>query len=464
MASNKVLITKSHLTNIGNAIREKTNTSGTILLTEMPDKIRSIKTGGTTTKPVIRSLSITSNGTYNAPTGVDGYSPITVNVPQTVADLHLEVEPMPSLFSYYRNGLGSNNNPFTKQQSLLDTLINNTRENIVFKPTKNRDCGYLLAYVSTDYNFNDSQILNLNYIGQDGIDLSGLYGYSPNITLPTVRILDNYIASTNSIFNGSKKEYIEDIFLDNSIRLANNIEGSNGRQFYNCQNLKEIDSNLLYKLFNKSVCVDDLTSWIYDEAFNGCIKLKNINNLGIYNAHSITARGLFGYGEDKGYAYSLNTFTFTNNTSAIWSGSYISLENVNNNIISENIETSIWSDYTITTNFEEFMNKVSSEDILYQIQVSGTKKYYLAGKQRYDIEAIKDTLYSLPDCAGSGEVNTLTMVENGLNGRQAANCVELQEAIAAAASKNWTIAWKIGNNYGDSQMIDYYTNHGYHFE
>ena len=82
------------------------------------------------------------------------------------------------------------------------------------------------------------------------------------------------------------------------------------------------------------------------------------------------------------------------------------------------------------------MSKVSSEDILYQIQVSGTQQYYLAGKHRYDIEAIKDTLYSLPDCAGSGEVNTLTMVENGLNGRQPANCVELQEAIAAAASKN----------------------------
>lgn len=32
-------------------------------------------------EPTIRSLSITANGTYTAPSGVDGYSPISVNVP-----------------------------------------------------------------------------------------------------------------------------------------------------------------------------------------------------------------------------------------------------------------------------------------------------------------------------------------------------------------------------------------------
>ena len=31
--------------------------------------------------PVIETLSVTANGTYTAPSGVDGYSPVTVNVP-----------------------------------------------------------------------------------------------------------------------------------------------------------------------------------------------------------------------------------------------------------------------------------------------------------------------------------------------------------------------------------------------
>lgn len=42
-----------------------------------------IKTIGKT--PVIQSKNITENGTYTAPEGVDGYSPIVVNVPDTPA-------------------------------------------------------------------------------------------------------------------------------------------------------------------------------------------------------------------------------------------------------------------------------------------------------------------------------------------------------------------------------------------
>ena len=34
--------------------------------------------------PVINPLSVTANGTYTAPSGVDGYSPVTVNVPQGI--------------------------------------------------------------------------------------------------------------------------------------------------------------------------------------------------------------------------------------------------------------------------------------------------------------------------------------------------------------------------------------------
>lgn len=37
--------------------------------------------GGGVAEPIIESLAITENGTYTAPDGVDGYSPVTVNVP-----------------------------------------------------------------------------------------------------------------------------------------------------------------------------------------------------------------------------------------------------------------------------------------------------------------------------------------------------------------------------------------------
>ena len=40
-----------------------------------------IMNGGSGSKAVIKSLAISANGTYNAPADIDGYNPITVNVP-----------------------------------------------------------------------------------------------------------------------------------------------------------------------------------------------------------------------------------------------------------------------------------------------------------------------------------------------------------------------------------------------
>lgn len=67
---------------IGEAIRAKTGKTDKLTLDEMPNEIASISGGGTTpANPIIEPLSVTENGTYTAPNGVDGYSPIEVNVP-----------------------------------------------------------------------------------------------------------------------------------------------------------------------------------------------------------------------------------------------------------------------------------------------------------------------------------------------------------------------------------------------
>ena len=39
--------------------------------------------GGGGKEPVVEALSVTENGIYNAPSGVDGYNPVEVNVPQS---------------------------------------------------------------------------------------------------------------------------------------------------------------------------------------------------------------------------------------------------------------------------------------------------------------------------------------------------------------------------------------------
>jgi hypothetical protein len=48
---------------------------------EMAEKLPDVGGGTTPIEPVIEPLAITENGTYTAPDGVDGYSPVAVNVP-----------------------------------------------------------------------------------------------------------------------------------------------------------------------------------------------------------------------------------------------------------------------------------------------------------------------------------------------------------------------------------------------
>lgn len=102
-----VAISDSILTDIADAIRSKNGQETLYKPSEMPDAIEAISGGITPTGtieitqngvvdvtnyasadvdvplPVINSLSVTENGTYTAPSGVDGYSPITVAVPSS---------------------------------------------------------------------------------------------------------------------------------------------------------------------------------------------------------------------------------------------------------------------------------------------------------------------------------------------------------------------------------------------
>lgn len=78
----KVYTDPSNYSNIAAAIREKVGGSTQYKPNQMADAIRAIET-----EPVIEALSVTENGSYTAPEGVDGYSPVTVNVPQEDPDL-----------------------------------------------------------------------------------------------------------------------------------------------------------------------------------------------------------------------------------------------------------------------------------------------------------------------------------------------------------------------------------------
>lgn len=69
---------------IGDAIRFKTGKTAKLTLDEMPSEIESIvssQTPAVQPLPIIQPLEVSGNGIYTAPSGVDGYSPVSVNVP-----------------------------------------------------------------------------------------------------------------------------------------------------------------------------------------------------------------------------------------------------------------------------------------------------------------------------------------------------------------------------------------------
>lgn len=80
MAYDKVVdsaVLDAGLKKIADAIREKAGTTDALAFPQaMADAIAAIQSGGATIEP----LTVSENGTYTAPDGVDGYSPVTVEV------------------------------------------------------------------------------------------------------------------------------------------------------------------------------------------------------------------------------------------------------------------------------------------------------------------------------------------------------------------------------------------------
>ena len=85
MSDIKVIADRDEIVAIADAVRSKTGTTGEMTLSGIVNGVNSI-----TTQPTIQSLSITENGTYTAPAGVDGYSPVTVNVASSGGAANLE--------------------------------------------------------------------------------------------------------------------------------------------------------------------------------------------------------------------------------------------------------------------------------------------------------------------------------------------------------------------------------------
>ena len=417
----KVIVNESSLADIANAIREKNGTNDSYFPREMPDAIRNIESGGAAA--VIESLDITSNGTYNAPTGIDGYSPITVNVPQ---------DGSPPAEAFVISG----NCAYRFARGGWDWFINMYGNQITTE-----------EITEASYMFSNSKLtnipfeINFNPI-RDVISISYMFQGCRN--LENVPKMNNLIVYNLSyLFDGCRmlKELPEDIetwFTWSKLdSMTSAYSGDSSFLFRDCYSLRSIPMDFLNH-GNPSV---NNSYTYFNNGFNGCSALDEIVGLPIpyYNVTwtSNAFRNAFPYclrlknmtfATPNGQPYVVNwkSQTIQLCDQVGWAGSDYNILNMNSGITAD---------------------KEVYDDASYQALKDDPDWYTLDEDfSRYNHDSAVATINSLPDAsaylATAGGTNTITF-NSRAGGRTDGGAIGslTAEEIAVATTKGWTVSF-----------------------
>ena len=241
-----------------------------------------IMNGGAGSEAIIQSLSISANGTYTAPADIDGYNPITVNVPQKEPNIQnlsittngtytapsgtdgyspvvVDVQPNLEDITITANGTYSH----TGKDGYDQVVVNVPQEgldvsNITILDTpnglfSNNKWNQLMPYFRKQYDY--------YFIGND---LTSLYAYNKN----SKKISINSVIEINE-FDDGKEVFIPSILTvridDIRYLLDNNSNASVGRQNKDLSGDIVIPESVVYNnkeyIVNKIVAPTDVTAW-----------------------------------------------------------------------------------------------------------------------------------------------------------------------------------------------------------
>ena len=405
------------LTAIGNAIREKTGKSNLLTLDQMPTEIQSITTAGE-----IQELNITSNGTYNAPDGVDGYNPVIVNVPK-------DGSPPEKAFTI----TGDCSYRFSKNG--WNWFIEEYGNQITSKDIS--DAQYMfeenikITKIPFDLNFDSNSSYHyFNYI----------FFTCENITkIPKLNNVKMY--NTSNMFYGcfnlrTIPEDIADTWDWNYIEKQNSSSiGNSSVMFESCYSLRSIPMNLI-----KSGNPYLKNSWSYFYyGFYWCYALDELVDLPIpYTKATWTSNAFNGTFNScyrlKNITFSLNNgvpYTVTWKSQVIDLSSHIGYSSLKNYITEHNSGITEDKQVTNTTTYEALKNDPDwfTTDVNYS---------------RYNHDSAVATINSLPDTsaylASAGGTNTIKFkgAAGSATDGGAINTLTTQE-IAVATAKGWTV-------------------------
>ena len=366
--------------------------------------------------PTIEKLNITANGTYEAPEGVDGYSPITVDViPEGVpTDEELTISGNCS----YRFS-GDNWTWFLKKYKdrLIFNNINEASNMFSGSPSiKSLDFDIIFddsqSYIKADNMFsNCDNLKNIRKIvNLKGREISSMFRGCQRLRyLPQFEnfsFIDYDYAQLQDFFSycRSLRSIPEEFLKKLSTSRGNQTFYSLGYgSFYNCDSLDEIKGI--------NIRSRNVTSNLFSNTFDYCSRVKNI----------IFAK------EDNGSPYI-----------ATWKNQTINL--------TTNVGYASTEDYIILRNSGITLDKKVIDDTTYQALKNDPDWFTLKKEySRYNHDSAVATINSLPDTsaylAEKGGTNTIKFMGDAGSATDGGAINTLtEEEIAVATAKGWTVA------------------------
>ena len=425
----KVFIEESTLTAIGDAIREKTSKTDKIPPLDMPQEIKDIQTGG-----IVEAIEITHNGTYNAPDGIDGYNPITVNVAQDDG-VPTNEELTVTGNCIYKFGYGTWN-----------WLIEKYKDRITSKDITSAERMWSGNISLTEIPF------KLNFANQQGISLNyAFYGTylrkSPLLNIPCAQKLNmscflqssSYVRDWNGLFENE-----EEFGASWQSYVNTNVYGGHyvGNLFNSNNSLRTIPTWFyLLKLNPESTSYPSTTYCIYHRLFNQCYSLDEIKNIPVWKCKGAATGNIFVYCFNDTYRVKDITFETNADGSPIvteWKSQIIDLSS-----------STGWGVYKY--NLTDYNSGITADKEVKDATTYATLKNDAdwftvdVAYSRYNHDSAVNTINSLPDTSAyltaNGGTNTIKFKGNAgaLTDGGAINTLTAEE-IAVATAKGWTVS------------------------
>ena len=408
------------LSAIGTAIRNKTGKTALMTLDEMPTEIASITSGG---EPVINPLEVTANGTYTA-TDCDGYSPITVNVPQDGAPTDAELTISGNCDGRFAKGV-------------WDWIINKYGNRITTENINNANNMFDRSTVETiPFELNFSQTGNnvISYMFSSCSNLTSIPKFNnckPSTmyylfrTCYRLRYLPEDIATW---FDWSYLDSLTSPFADSS----------RDDSFIGCYSLRSIPMDFL--AHGNPVGASNRS--IYYHGFQSCHVLDELVNLPIPHYNATWTDNAFS--SSFYYCYRLKNVTFALNPET--NAPYVVEWKKQNIDLSEYVGYCVGSSDILNYNSGITADKEVTDDATYQA-LKNDPDWFTANiaYSRYNHDSAVATINSLPDTSAYITANggTNTIIFKGASGSStdggAINTLTAEE-IAVASAKGWTVS------------------------